>query len=425
MSSATRTAQPATMAQALPEFLGLLLILIASSGAFYKFGLASMAWALIYAAVLVLSLRDHASLLDAATRCWPLLLFPMFCLLSVFWSVEPTDSLRHAVQYLFTTLIAFWIGTRFRTETLFAAVALALTLCAVVAIAGTYGGVIDGVRQGDYIGAERYLVGLYTQKNVFGVALVFATLALHVTGACRGQRVLFGAIAVALLPVLWLTKSTTGLLLYVATWTYFPVLWLVQKRTSAALLGVAALAAGLGTLLVLIAADVHLVRDALAMLGKDATLTGRTVIWEKAADIALERPLLGIGYQAFWESPRYANDVLMIRAAVLESIGGFHNGYLEATVATGLIGALFYVLALLSAVGATVRAALRRPGPAQIGAVFMSVLICSRTATESSGYYQHDIDFIVLVSLAVAATLALNSAEPSSDVQRIEEVQHV
>ncbi|MEO1573868.1 MAG: O-antigen ligase family protein [Pseudomonadota bacterium] len=410
MRSPSSQAAPGPDRTPAAEFAALILIVVASSGALYKFGLASIAWAAIYATVLLLSLRDHARVLKAAAACWPLLLFPLYCLLSVLWSVEPLDSLRHAVQYLFTTLIALWIGTRFRPEHIFYATAIALTLCAIASAVGAFSGVIPGFKQGDYAGAERYLVGLYTQKNVFGIAIVFAALALHVTGAHLRRPILMALIAAALLPVLWRTKSTTALLLYAATWLYFPVLGLARRQASAPAVALVGVVTGLGTLIVLIAADINVVNDALAMLGKDATLTGRTVIWDKAADIAFEQPFLGIGYQAFWEAPKYANDVMLIRAAVLESIGGFHNGYLESMVATGVAGVLFYATLLISAVAITVRAALKRAGAVEMGAVFFAVLICSRTATESSVYYQHDIDFILLVSIAVASTMGLMSS---------------
>ena len=40
-----------------------------------------------------------------------------------------------------------------------------------------------------------------------------------------------------------------------------------------------------------------------SLLGKDATLTGRTGIWSAVIDSIAKRPLLGYGYQAFWLAP--------------------------------------------------------------------------------------------------------------------------
>lgn len=394
--------------------LGVCLVVVASSGALYKFGVASLAWAAIYALTVAALVRDFEVVGDALLRAWPLLLFPLVCLISLFWSIEPGDTARHAAQYLFTTALAFWIGARITPQRLYVCIAAALLVCIFASALGTWLGVVPGIKQGSYVGAERYLVGLYTQKNVFGMAIVYATLALHITGRYRGQSFRYALLALALLPVLWQTKSTTGLLLYVMTWTYFPALRLGTVKRDGTPFVLAGLVGILSGALILIAADIHLLNDALAALGKDATLTGRTVIWERAVDIGMQHPVLGIGYQAFWESSRHASDVMLIRAAVLESIGGFHNGYLEVLVATGFVGVAAYALLLMSALAYTFRVALANWQPLQVGGAYFALLICSRTFTESSVYYQHDLDFILLVAIAVASLKASTAREPDA-----------
>ncbi len=251
------------------------------------------------------------------------------------------------------------------------------------------------------------------QKNVFGVAIVMAALALHVVGATRGRPCTFALLAALLLPVLLMTRSTTALLLYLTTWLYYPALYMVRRRASFGAVALLTVTLALGLALVLIAAQVPVISDFLALFGKDTTMTGRTVIWSKASQIAMEQPVLGIGYQAFWESSRYANDVMLIRAAVLESIGGFHNGYLEAMVATGIVGVMLYILMMLSTIVAAVRTALEHGGPAQLGAVFLALIVCSRTATESTVYYQHDLEFVLLIAVAVSSALAFG--QPTSE----------
>ncbi len=385
------------------DYAFVFLVVVTASGALYKFGVASVSWALIYAGALLLFAADRRALLAALQSTWVLLIFPTFCLVSVFWSVEPVDTLRHAVQYGFTALLAFWIGARFSLERLFSVTAAALVFCVALSVAGAYLGVIDGTRQGDYVGAERYFVGLYTQKNVFGNVIVYAALALLATGAVRAQSVRFSLVAAALLPVLWLTKSTTALLLYGLAWSFFPAVWLAKMPRNKAFLFFAAmlvLIAGAG---VLIALGINPLSDFLAMFGKDTTLTGRTVIWDRGMEIYLQRPFLGLGYQAFWESPAYASDVMLIRAAVLESIGGFHNGYLEAMVATGLVGAVFYGLLMISALVIVIKAASTAMTPVRVAGVFFAIVIVSRTFTESSVYYQHDLDFVLLIAIAVSS----------------------
>ena len=391
-----------TSKRELVESALLFMVTVTASGALYKFGVASIAWALIYAATLVFLIRDHASVLKSMQSSWALLCFPAFCLFSVFWSIEADDTLRHALQYTYTALIAFWIGSRVPLERLFAVVALALSVCVVVSVAGTYLGLVQGQIQGSYAGAERYFVGLYTQKNVFGNVLVYATLSLLVCAAMRSRKFVYLMLALAIFPVLWMTKSTTSILHYIAVWTFFPVLALVRGKFNKVPLFLALAVIALLGLSIVLAVDFEPVNEFLAFLGKDSTLTGRTIIWERGADIIVQKPYLGLGYQAFWEAPAYASDVMMIRAAVLESIGGFHNGYLEAIVATGIPGVVLYALLIVTAVAVTVRSAIKQSSPLHVASAYFCLLIASRTFTESSVYYQHDLDVILLVSIAVA-----------------------
>jgi O-antigen ligase len=83
----------------------------------------------------------------------------------------------------------------------------------------------------------------------------------------------------------------------------------------------------------------------LLAIGKDSTLTGRTVMWSNAITAGLERPWLGWGFRAFWlgeEGP--AGQVAANRFMVLAGHG--HNSFLDIWLGTGFVG-LFLVLLLL------------------------------------------------------------------------------
>jgi len=79
-----------------------------------------------------------------------------------------------------------------------------------------------------------------------------------------------------------------------------------------------------------------------SQVGRDPTLTERTVIWH--AVLALHtNPLIGTGYEAFWLGPRF-EWIAKNFAPVNES----HNGYLEVYLNLGLIGVSLLVGLLLS-----------------------------------------------------------------------------
>jgi O-antigen ligase len=73
--------------------------------------------------------------------------------------------------------------------------------------------------------------------------------------------------------------------------------------------------------------------DALAgQLGRDATLTGRTNIWDAVLSTDVN-PVLGTGYESFWLGPRL--DQVWRKAGAVNQA---HNGYLEFYLNFGIMG---------------------------------------------------------------------------------------
>jgi len=77
-------------------------------------------------------------------------------------------------------------------------------------------------------------------------------------------------------------------------------------------------------------------------VGRDATLTGRTVIWD-AVLRTHTNPIVGAGYETFWLGPRL-EAVWELAGHVTEA----HNGYLELYLHLGLIGVFLFCAFLIA-----------------------------------------------------------------------------
>ena len=66
------------------------------------------------------------------------------------------------------------------------------------------------------------------------------------------------------------------------------------------------------------------------VLGRDATLTERTAIWEMIRPLASDAPLFGHGYSGFWTQ----------RVVAMVTVNEAHNGYLELILILGVLGLL-------------------------------------------------------------------------------------
>jgi O-antigen ligase len=100
--------------------------------------------------------------------------------------------------------------------------------------------------------------------------------------------------------------------------------------------------------------------ELLELLGRDATLTDRTLIWELLIEFARERPWLGRGYGAFWFS-----DVSLLFAARWGALDHAHNGYMDLWLELGYAGVAAFALLLLAASRTAWDAYLTRPTSAR------------------------------------------------------------
>jgi exopolysaccharide production protein ExoQ len=79
--------------------------------------------------------------------------------------------------------------------------------------------------------------------------------------------------------------------------------------------------------------------------GRDATLTGRTEVWDSLVPILKKNPVLGGGFGVFWTT-EHRN---------IFQISGAHNGYLDVLLGVGFLGLIFLTGFLLSSVRSAYR----------------------------------------------------------------------
>jgi O-antigen ligase len=80
-------------------------------------------------------------------------------------------------------------------------------------------------------------------------------------------------------------------------------------------------------------------------LGRQTTLSGRTLIWERLFSIPIN-PLLGTGYYSFWLD---RDRVQTVSEGFFYDINEAHNGYIEVYLNEGLIGVFLLAALLISA----------------------------------------------------------------------------
>jgi exopolysaccharide production protein ExoQ len=264
----------------------------------------------------------------------------MWCALTVAWSVTPGQTVRGVLVTVASTLgvcsLAAQLSRAQVYRTLSAAMKILLVLSWLLYLAAPS----LGREQADY--HRGALTGVFVQRNAAAFVLAVAVLTFLFMAASPhfSGRLSKGVWAALALVTLVATESGTGLavtgvcaLLMVGVrrihrWSRGAKQWLLVL-----------VAGGAGALAVNAQTVVSVVTE---LLGRDATLTGRTMIWAVVEPYIRTRPWTGYGWGALW-----TKDSLMTR--VMWSRAGFqfphaHNAYLDVLVQCGIVGLVLIML---------------------------------------------------------------------------------
>ncbi|MBB6144894.1 O-antigen ligase [Silvibacterium bohemicum] len=266
--------------------------------------------------------------------------FGCLAIISSVWSQFPLYTLRRSIPFLFAGLFGLFFAVRFpvrrQLSILFMAmlaVALGTILLAVlvprIGLDATFGHSADWQ-------------GVFTSKNACGRMMVLATAITLSQSEGTGRKVLSLALFIFVLVMsgsrgAWAIEAAVF-----ASYVAIKVLGLMDSRSRVLLL--------LGSLIAIttaaVAGAMHL--SALSQLvGRDATLTGRTQIWKQVWPFILERPILGWGYAGFWRGIQ--GESFRVAAAMRFVIFHAHNGFLEIWLELGAVGLFIFGCSYLRA----------------------------------------------------------------------------
>ncbi|ABG39617.1 exopolysaccharide production protein [Paraglaciecola sp. T6c] len=261
-----------------------------------------------------------------------------FFLASIYWSYEPGITLRRSIAFITLVVAGFCVAAHFNAESLMYFIAKTIFVAAVMGLiylvispSNALGGHGEGERANMFIGimgdknggARLYaygiliLVGLgnYRTRNhkimlaVLGICLVFANSATAIV------MVFAGVGLITLFKVMRTNSPNVNL-----------------RRVVIITLLLAAAAVAVSFLYTFL----------LELLGRDPTLTNRTVIWGLLDEYIQAESTLGYGFGAFWVSDAVASFV-----ARWSYIGNAHSGYYEVLLYGGYTGLVLVIILTL------------------------------------------------------------------------------
>src|SRR5215472_15668115 len=341
---------------------------------------------------------------------WPVLALPLFALLSAAWSDYPLGTLRGGTQYLLTAIIGVLAGSCVKPRTMLGALFWALAFVTALGSLGVSSG-------------ERGLAGLFGSKNYLGYSYGLLLLTATIVAFDRSRRGVVRLIAFATVAVssvlLVLSNSTGALVCSVAAMAVTCVLALVVRFAPAVRFASLLLMALLVVLFLIVWLYVGDFAALLGFLGKNVTLTGRTLIWEWAYRAIEQRPMLGTAFGGFWVPGNWGAEEIWFQGARAKTGYHFHNTFLQVAVDLGYVG-LLVLLATLAAISARIGSCLlfSRPDAEQMFAIAVFLFHLFRLPIEVDLFWQFQIPTVLLSMIWVYLRLPgrRRSGEPRASV---------
>ncbi|MBB4955104.1 exopolysaccharide production protein ExoQ [Agrobacterium vitis] len=346
---------------------------------------------------------DYRRVLGNPLVYLPIMAFSLFAIMSVFWSAAPSVTARASIQY-FTHIVCTLIAMRVVSVNSFIKGALVGTIVVLLY------SLMFGYYLFDPLDGTVSFVGAFSSKNQLGL---YASL---------GVYFVFAAVIILKMRRLWLlvslvtivlsayclkaSDSATSVLTVIAVIGASMVLRVVDflsPRHRIVLFIAGTVLGGLSIGAFVYGGGVDLV---LGAFGKDSTLTGRTYLWQQGFAAALQNPMIGVGYQAYWvqgfsEAERLWDEFYIPTRAGFH----FHNTYIETAVETGVIGLLMMIAMLLTCLLGSLKRLLVNVQDPDAGVLFgLALLLVERSFVEIDVLFAYQIGsflmFFILGKLA-------------------------
>ncbi len=310
---------------------------------------------------------------------------------STLWSTVPGTTLRRGMALAGTYLFGIYVATRYNLDEQLRLLAWTLGIIAILSLVVAIGMPTYGI---DTLGKWR---GIYTQRNILArlmvlSSMVFLLLALSI----HKHRWIAWAMFGLSITLILLTTSKTALVSFLAL-----LVLLVLYRALRFHYNLAVPLSIFGVL-TLTSVGILLLSNSeilLKSLGKDATLTGRTELWDTVLEMIWKRPILGYGYGGFWTTNSNSPAAYVWNVIIWKPIHS-HNGLLNLGLDVGLLGVSVFVLGfVLNTMRAISWVRLTKTAEGFWPLIYMTFMFVYNLS-ESSLVGQNDFFWIIYVAIS-------------------------
>jgi exopolysaccharide production protein ExoQ len=370
-------------------------------------------WSIAYVIAARQLLLMKPRILPIVRRSGALWAIVFLTFVSVLWSVNPNTTVYDSIELLGTTLIGLFIATRFTLPEFLRIVAIMFATLACLSVVMVFFN--PGFGRADW-GAGPWQ-GIYQDKNLLGAAASLAIISqVALLASIKGRARWILSVGILLSGILLVAANSAtafGDCAVVLTAAVVAFAWRSPRFSGFARF---ATVVGLGVAIASVYVF-NLTPDTIfGMLGRESNLTGRTDFWPYLQQAIADRPVLGFGYNAFFESP-VGNDYL---AEYVVQAGGWtpyhaHNSFLQAELDAGYLGLAMLILLLVTSFWRAIAYFAREKSSIAVWPLAIILFLTSGSFTETYYLNYNSLEWIFLVA---AIVYPLQSSGASRATQR-------
>ena len=312
---------------------------------------------------------------------WPILIYFLFCLVSVAWSYHPDVTFKRWIKAIGDLAMVLVIATDAQPVAAIRRLAsrIGILLFPTSVLFIRYYGDLGRGYTSDGLPMN---TGVTTNKNALGLIVLVVlsivlwnvrSLIIHKDEPNRGRRLLAQGTLLAFgLALFWMADCSTGKACFILGSLLMITLNLRAIRRRPVRVHALCLA-------ILLAAAVALLfggqGDVASALGRQSNLSGRTEIWA-AVIPTVPNSTVGAGFESFWISPNVrVFQQKLLRSGwyppVVEGLNEAHDGYIEIYLTLGWIGVCLIALILIGGYRRAYKAFQRNP---ELGSLFLAYI---------------------------------------------------
>lgn len=312
-------------------------------------------------------------------KAWPILLYPLLGLLSAGWSTYPAEALNQGIFLIITPFVFVTLAVRLNPKIFFRCLTLSGALATLYFAQPSV----------QFHGPNAVMHKQFLAYLLLLIAIPAFVSAMN-NNELRVIRIVGLITSIAAFSLQFVADSVTSIGLTSVAFIIIlgaKLIWLPAARVRhfrslifLTACGVVCLAA----LAVLSLPQNSVIEDSFALVGKDTTLTGRTMIWEFARIASETDPIFGQGLGAFWhQDVGIAASLAEATHATPGANISFHSVYWETRVHLGWVGLAVVCFALIWSILINVREWIQRPSILTTGMMVLMLVTASTFATES------------------------------------------